>query len=439
MRRLLGHLTTWVSLVLKRGGDMLGMFRVLLRALVQVPLAAALLIGFAGGSALAQERNITVQAAVPEDIRVALVIGNAAYKEAPLANPTNDAADMAKALRENGFKVIERTNVNNREMRQAIREFGNELRGARVGLTYFAGHGIQIRGANYLIPVREDIENEADVEDRGLDANYVLRTMEEAGVRVSLLVLDACRNNPFGRSMRSASRGLAQMNAATGSLVAFATSPGSTAADGGGRNGVYTKHLIASLKEETDILKVFQKTRAGVVKETAGRQTPWESISLIGDFHFRTPVDVAAVRIEENRRQMEEERARLEKEYARKSQEALAIQRRLEEQRKQIESERIRMDEERRKEEEKRKQEAAARKPAVVDEAEAIVLQRLRNEEMGRVQQERARLQEERRRQEEEDRLERERKAQQALLEEERRQAEARDRQSNRPRVVPSF
>src|SRR3972149_3067070 len=175
-------------------------------------------------------------------------------------------------------------------MRQAIREFGAELRRAQVGLFYFAGHGVQVKGNNYLVPVGADIETEADVEDLAIDANYALRTMEEAQAKVSIVVLDACRNNPFARSFRSASRGLAQMNAASGSLVAFATAPGSVAADGSGRNGIYTKHLLASLREaDSDILKVFQRTRAAVVKETGGKQTPWESTSLIGDFHFRPP------------------------------------------------------------------------------------------------------------------------------------------------------
>jgi len=221
--------------------------------------------------------------------RVALVIGNSNYKNSPLTNPVNDATDIAKALQDYGFKVILKRDAGTRDMRQAIRDFGNELRRAEVGLFYFAGPGAQVRGNNYLIPVGADIESEADVEDLAIDAGYALRTMEESQVKVSIVVLDACRNNPFARSFRSASRGLAQMTAATGSLIAFATAPGSVAADGTGRNGIYTKNLLASLRQDdTDILKVFQRTRAGVVRETGGKQTPWESTSLIGDFYFRT-------------------------------------------------------------------------------------------------------------------------------------------------------
>ena len=226
--------------------------------------------------------------------RVALVIGNSAYKESPLINPVNDAADVAKALGDLGFKVILRRNANTRDMRQAIREFGTELRRAHVGLFYFAGHGIQVRGNNYLVPVGADIQTEADAEDLSIDANYLMRTMEESAVNVSIVILDACRNNPFARSFRSTSRGLAQMTAATGSIIAYATAPGSVAADGTGRNGIYTKHLLQSLRQPvTDVSKVFQRTRAAVVKETDGKQTPWESTSLIGDFYFRPGTQVA--------------------------------------------------------------------------------------------------------------------------------------------------
>jgi hypothetical protein len=236
------------------------------------------------------QRNLEVKKQEQEpERRVALVIGNSTYKEAPLANPVNDAVDIAAALDAHGFKVIRRTNASQREMRAAVREFGTELRRAEVGLFYFAGHGLQVKGSNFLIPVDAEIQSEADAEDQSVDTNYVLRTMEDAQVKVSIIILDACRNNPFGRGFRSLSRGLAQMSAATGSIVAFSTAPGSVAADGAGRNGIYTKHLLASLKQnDSDILRVFQRTRAAVVKETAGRQTPWESTSLIGDFRFRS-------------------------------------------------------------------------------------------------------------------------------------------------------
>jgi len=251
---------------------------------------AVLLLAVSASTAMAQ-RNLSVAAT---EQRVALVIGNAAYKDSRLANPVNDATDIAGALQQVGFKVILRRNAGTRDMRQAIREFGTELRRAEVGLFYFAGHGIQVKGNNYLVPIGADIESEADAEDLAIDATYVLRTMEEAQVKVSIVILDACRNNPFARSFRSSARGLAQMTATTGSVIAFATAPGSVAADGAGRNGVYTKHLLASLhQEDTDVLKVFQRTRAGVVKETGGKQTPWESTSLVGDFYFSPAAQAA--------------------------------------------------------------------------------------------------------------------------------------------------
>jgi len=174
-------------------------------------------------------------------------------------------------------------------MKAAVREFGQKLRGAEAGLFYYAGHGLQVKGGNYLVPIAVDIESEADAEDQGVALDYVMRTMEESGAKFNIAILDACRNNPFARSFRSASRGLAPTQAASGMLIAYATAAGSVAADGEGRNGVYTKHLLKNLKEgDSDILKVFQRVRTSVVSETAGRQTPWESTSLVGDFFFRS-------------------------------------------------------------------------------------------------------------------------------------------------------
>jgi hypothetical protein len=230
---------------------------------------------------------VAAQPAAAPHVKVALVIGNSAYKDAKLANPVNDATDMAALLEKSGFHVILRRDVDSRGMRRAVREFSDELRRAQVGLFYFAGHGVQIRGANYLIPVAADIRTEADAEDLSIDANYVLRVMEDSKVATSIVILDACRNNPFARSFRSANRGLAQMAAGTGSLVAFATAPGSVAADGQGRNGVYTANLLKNLAEPgVDVLRAFQRTRAAVVQETGGKQTPWESTSLVGDFYL---------------------------------------------------------------------------------------------------------------------------------------------------------
>lgn len=231
--------------------------------------------------------------------RVALVIGNSTYKSAPLANPVNDARDIAKALSALGFEVFLKENATQRTMKQGIRELSARIRRGGTGLVYFAGHGIQSRGKNYLIPVDADISQEYELDDQAVDTNLILAAMEEAQNPVNIVILDACRNNPFARSFRSASRGLAQLDAAKGTLIAYATAPGSVAADGSGRNGIYTKNLLTSLRlPDSDIGRVFARTRAAVARETNGQQIPWESTSLIGDFYFnprQTPDPAASV------------------------------------------------------------------------------------------------------------------------------------------------
>jgi PQQ-dependent catabolism-associated CXXCW motif protein len=243
-------------------------------------LMSALLVA---GSASAQTRVVKAG-----EQRVALVIGNSAYEVGQLKNPVNDAEDMAQALRALGFQVTLRQNATHREMIEAINAFGQELKKGGVGLFYFAGHGVQSRGRNFLVPVNARINSEVQLEFDTVDANRVLAAMDGAGNRVNLVILDACRDNPFARSFRSASRGLAQMEAAQGSYIAFATGPGSVALDGDGRNGLYTHHLLQSLKHpDTDIDKVFRRVTADVSRATGGRQVPWISSSLTGDFYFR--------------------------------------------------------------------------------------------------------------------------------------------------------
>ena len=256
--------------------------------------AATLLFSGLNSTALAQRNTNAVPAKAGES-RIALVVGNSSYKDSPLKNPLNDATDMASVLRTLGFQVTLRTNANQKQMKQALREFGQALKRSDVGLFYFAGHGVQSRGKNFLIPIGASVESEAELEDEALDANLVLNYMQEAENRVNIVVLDACRNNPFARSFRSASRGLAQMEAATGSFVAFATAPGAVAADGEGRNGVYTQHLLESLKQpDTDIDKVFRRVTSEVSRATSGKQVPWISSSLTNDFRFRPQVASAA-------------------------------------------------------------------------------------------------------------------------------------------------
>ena len=219
--------------------------------------------------------------------RNALVMGNSAYKNAPLKNPVNDARDVGNALRRLGFNVIMVNNARLRDMEQAMDSFYASLQKGGVGLFYYAGHGMQVGGRNYLIPVDATIRSESDVRYECLDAGRILGKMEDAGNTLNIVILDACRNNPFARSFRSAQRGLARMDAPTGSIVAYSTAPGSVAADGSGRNGVYTKFLLQFLMQPgLDISDVFFYTRKGVVQETGGEQVPWESSSLVDRFYF---------------------------------------------------------------------------------------------------------------------------------------------------------
>ena len=204
---------------------------------------------------------------------------------------------MADALRKLGFTVDVKLDATQKQMKQAIREFGNELKRGGVGLFYFAGHGVQSKGRNYLIPVGADIASEAELEDAAVDMSLALSFMEEAKNRVNIVILDACRNNPYARSFRSASRGLAQVEAPSGTLIAFATAPGSVAADGRGRNGLYTQYLLKGLQNaDTEVERIFKSVRRSVFQETGGKQIPWESSSLIGDFVFNPGQNDSAAR-----------------------------------------------------------------------------------------------------------------------------------------------
>ncbi len=247
----------------------------------------------AAASAWAAEpkRNLAVvpgKPAAANEARVALVIGNSNYKSAPLKNPVNDAKAIADKLQGLGFKVTLKLDQDQKSMAEAIRVFGNQLKAGGAGLFYYAGHGMQVRGRNFLIPVDADIQNEDEVPYRSVDANEVLSKMETAKNRLNLMILDACRNNPFSRKFRSAAQGLAQMDAPSGTLVAFATAPGSVASDGTGKNGIYTQHLLASLGQPgVPVEQLFKRVRVGVMKDTRNAQVPWESSSLVGDFYFK--------------------------------------------------------------------------------------------------------------------------------------------------------
>jgi len=222
--------------------------------------------------------------------RHALVIGNATYSTAPLINSANDAAAVAKVLEKAGFTVDLKLNASQKQMSDAVTAFGDRLRGGGAGLFYFAGHGVQIKGRNFLMPVGADVQREDEVPYKAVDVQQVLDKMDTAKNRINMVILDACRDNPFARSSRSGAGGLSQVDAPIGSLIAFATAPGSVASDGRGANGLYTQHLLANIERPgTPIEDVFKRVRLGVRLDSNGGQVPWESTSLEGDFYFFPP------------------------------------------------------------------------------------------------------------------------------------------------------
>lgn len=224
--------------------------------------------------------------------RLALVIGNANYQFAgQLRNPGNDARDMSANLKKLGFTVIDGYDLTLAQMEQKLQQFGNQLKSQKgVGLFYFAGHGIQFNGANYLIPVDANIKTEQETKYKGLNLGLVLDTLENAKNGFNIVILDACRNNPFARSWNrdaSTSDGLAQTTAPTGTFIAYATAPGSVAADGAGRNGTFTAELLKQIQvPNLTVEQVFKNVRQKVTAQTNNKQTPWDSSSLVGDFYF---------------------------------------------------------------------------------------------------------------------------------------------------------
>jgi len=242
------------------------------------------------GELIAQNRS-----AMQRQYRTALVIGNSKYKlAAELSNPINDATDIANSLRQLGFDVTLLKDADLRQMEHAIKNFNRNLRQGRTGLFYFAGHGTQINGENYLIPIDARLEREQDVRYETLPLGKLLNVMEDASNDVNIIILDACRNNPFDRKWRSLQRGLAPpTQTVKGTLIAYPTSPGKIALDGKGRNSPYTRALLQHMKTPNlDVEQMFKQVRADVLKDTRGKQTPWESSSLIGSFVFN-PNNVA--------------------------------------------------------------------------------------------------------------------------------------------------
>lgn len=226
--------------------------------------------------------------------RLALVLGNSDYSNvAALKNPRNDAGDVALKLRELGFHVIQGLDLDRRRMEEHIRLFAQELPTADVSLLYYAGHALQVNGENYLVPTEAQLKRESDLDFEAIPLNLVMKQMQRT-TRVSLVFLDACRDNPLTRSLSSVSRslnvgtGLAAIEKASGMMIAFATEPGSVALDGTGRNSPFTKALLKHIDTpDTTINDLMIEVRKDVMAATNNTQIPWENSSLTGRFYFK--------------------------------------------------------------------------------------------------------------------------------------------------------
>ena len=216
--------------------------------------------------------------------RIVLVIGNSEYEHTPLRNPLNDAALMVKTLEDVGFEVMDFANLDRRELNRAFLRFGDRIKEAgsdTVSLVYHAGHGAQVNGENYLIPVKSLIEDERDVDIEGVRASSLLRILGKANAALNIVILDACRNNSFKTSSRSSQRGLARMDAPTGTLLAYSTAPGQIAEDGSGENSVHTKALSLAIRiPGAKVEEVFKRVRIEVMTRTLDEQVPAELTSV---------------------------------------------------------------------------------------------------------------------------------------------------------------
>lgn len=238
--------------------------------------------------------SLLASVAVAEQ-RIALVIGNSAYPEAPLRNPANDARDISERLGELGFDVVSATDTDLSTMQNQVLDFIGRIEPGATAMVYYAGHGIQADGRNYLLPVDARFASESSLRFEALEVSDILEELEDSPSRINLLVLDACRNNPFERRVRGGGRGLAAIDAAAGSFIAYATAPGSVASDGDRENGLYTEALLQALTVPgLKVEDVFKRVRIRVAETSNGTQVPWDSSSLTADFVFNTAVATAA-------------------------------------------------------------------------------------------------------------------------------------------------
>jgi len=243
--------------------------------------------------------------------RIALVIGNNKYKDAPLKNPGNDAKAIAAELQKIGFKVDLQLDASRKALSDAIQNYGELLAKSKgVGLFYYAGHGAQLGWRNYLIPVDADIEKLEDMKTKTVDLASLLNSITKAKNPMNVIILDACRDNPFGTKLPTEQKGLSQFDAPPGSLLAYATAPGNTASDGDGSNGLYTENLLREIKTpDAKIEDVLKRVRLAVRRKSQGEQIPWETTSLEDDFYFLPPKDIAKKSQEELDRQFNVEKS----------------------------------------------------------------------------------------------------------------------------------
>ena len=246
--------------------------------------------------------TLSLAAPPPAERRVALVIGNSSYKVGALRNPVNDAQAIAASLNELGFEVVLRENASLRDMIEAFRQFSISAKTASVRVVFYAGHGVQLKGRNYLLPVDTEIRAEDELPQKGADLNEFLDRLSGMQQGINIVILDACRNNPFsgseivgpdGRRLKfrgATPAGLAPVEAPLGSMIAFSTAPGGVALDNPTeKNSLYTKALLASMKAPgLPVEMLFKQVRLNVARETGRVQVPWESSSLTGDFCFKS-------------------------------------------------------------------------------------------------------------------------------------------------------
>jgi TonB family protein len=263
--------------------------RVAMSKQVVFVVLAPLLPAILASAQTASSRDLVRERSEPA--RIALVIGNNQYPNAPLRQAINDANDLAQALRDAGFVVQVATDTPLREIDEAVNRLVASLHEGDIGLFFYAGHGFQIAGENYLVPVDFETTDEADAKYRAYSVSRVQERMEFTGARLSILILDACRNNPFLRA-RAGGTGLAAMNAGRGTFLALATGPGKLAFESAaGRNSVFTANLLSALREPGLALdQVFNRVRERVYEASHRQQLPWTSSSVIGEFRFSADV-----------------------------------------------------------------------------------------------------------------------------------------------------